>query len=150
MCFRNVTKLKGFCLLRMLIKVGKLIVALAASWAIGASFYVFFSPISGQGVTSGGSRGSGVIVETFITEQSWYEAQGLWGDFVLLVFAAVYLVAVRLAWRSNFIALAILSLITVALSVITGFSIGGIYLPAALALFIGALIFLSSKLLRSR
>ena len=134
----------------MLINIGKLLVALAASWAIGASLYVFFSPISGQGVTSRRFRDSSTVVETFITEQSWYEAQGLWGVSVLVVFAAVYLLAVRLAWRSNFIALAILSLITVALSVITGFSIGGIYLPAALALFIGALIFLSSKLLRSR
>ena len=134
----------------MLINIGKLLVALAASWAIGASLYVFFSPISGQGVISRRLRDSSTVVETFITEQSWYEAQGLWGVFVLVVFAAVYLLAVRLAWRSNFIALAILSLITVALSVITGFSIGGIYLPAALALFIGALIFLSSKLLRSR
>lgn len=134
-----------------LIYGGKLIVAIAASWAIGASLYIFFSPISGHGVTVGGVFGdSRTVVQTYTTEQSWYEAQGLWGVFGLVIFAGLYLLAVRLAWRSNYIALAILSVIAVALSIITGFSIGGIYLPAALGLFIGTLMFLSSKLLRSR
>ena len=47
-------------------------------------------------------------------------------------------------------ALAIVSVTAIALSMVTGFSIGGVYLPAALGLFIGTLMFLSSKLPRSR
>ncbi len=35
-----------------LIYGGKLLVATAAAWAIGASLYIFFSPIYGQGVTT--------------------------------------------------------------------------------------------------
>jgi len=129
----------------MLINVGKITLVLAASWAIGASLYVFFSPVSGQGVSGRLYRDSSTVIETFTTEQSWYEAQGLWGVFVLVVFTAVYLLAVGLAWTSNFVALAVLSLIALALSVIAGFSIGAIYLPAALALSIGALVFLSAN-----
>ena len=134
-----------------LIYGGKAIVAIAASWAIGASLYIFFSPISGQVVTASGIFGdSSTVVETFTKEQSWYEAQGLWGVFVLVIFSGLYLLAARLAWRSNYVALAFVSVIAVALSIITGFSIGGVYLPAALGLFVATLMFLSSKLLGSR
>jgi hypothetical protein len=66
------------------------------------------------------------------------------------MFAGLYLLAARLAWRSQYTGLTILSLIATAMSIIAGFSIGGIYLPAALGLLAGALILLSSKLLRSR
>ena len=134
-----------------LIYVGKFVVALAAAWAIGASIYVFFSPLSGQGVTVRRTFGeSGSVVETFMTEQSWYEAQGLWGIFVLAVFAGIYLFAVRLAWNGHYNALTIVSVITIALSIVTGFSIGGIYFPAAAGLVVGALILLAARLLTSR
>ena len=137
--------------MRKLINGGKFIVAIAASWAIGASLYIFFSPMSAQVVTVrrvfGDSRD---IVETFTRKQSWYEAQGLWGVCVLAIFAGLYLLAVQLAWRSRYTALAILSVIAIALSIVGGFSIGGVYLPAALGLFVGTLLFLSSRLLGSR
>lgn len=134
-----------------LIYVGKFVVALAAAWAVGASIYVFFSPLSGQGVTVRRTFGeSGSVVETFMTEQSWYESQGLWGVFVLVIFAGLYLLAVYLAWRRSYVALAILSVFAIAASIITGFSIGGIYFPAAVGLVIGALILLAARLLTSR
>ncbi len=137
--------------MRKLIYVGKFFVAIAASWAIGASFYILFSPISGQGVTSRRNFGDpGIVVEIFTTEQSWYEAQGLWGVFVLAIFAGLYILAVHLAWRSNYIAVTILSVFAFALSIIAGFSIGMLYFPAAVGLFIGAMIFLSDRLIGSR
>ncbi len=130
---------------------GRLVVATAAAWAMGASLYIFFSPVSGRGVRTTGIVGApNAVVETFTTEQSWYEAQGLWGVVVLVIFAGFYLLAVRLAWRSRYIALAILSVVAIALSIITGFSVGGIYLPAALGLFVGTLMFLASRWLTSR
>ncbi len=137
--------------MRKLIYGGKLVVATAAVWAVGASLYIFFSPISGRGVRTSGIVGvPNAVVETFTTEQSWYEAQGLWGVFVLAIFAGLYLLAVRLAWRSHYIALAVFSVVAVALSIIAGFSIGGIYLPAALGLFMGTMMLLSSRWLSSR
>ncbi len=130
---------------------GRLVVATAAAWAMGASLYIFFSPVSGRGVRTTGIVGApNAVVEIFTTEQSWYEAQGLWGIVVLVIFALFYLLAVRLAWRSHYTALAILSVVAIALSIITGFSIGGAYLPAALGLFIGSVMFLSSRWLTSR
>jgi hypothetical protein len=72
------------------------------------------------------------------------------GRFRVCRFPAVYLLAVRWAWRGKHVALAMISLVAVALSIISGFSIGGLHLPGALALFFGAMVLLSSKLLRAR
>ena len=135
---------------KLLLRGGKLIVAIAATWAVGTSLYVFFLPVSVHGITDLLLRDSSTVVEAFTREQSWYEARGLWGTLWLVLFSGLYLVAVRVAWRGNHTALAIMSVAAVALSVVTGFSIGGAYLPAALGLFIGSLMFLSSRLLRAR
>ena len=135
---------------KLLVRGGKIIVALAATWAVGASLYVFFSPISVHGETSLMLRDSSTVTETFARDQSWYQASGLWGILWLVVFSGLYLLAVRVAWRGNFVALTIATVIAVALSIVTGFSIGGAYLPAALGLFIGTLMFLSSRLLRAQ
>ena len=137
--------------MRKLIYVGKFFVAISALWAIGASLYILLAPISGQGVTLRRNFGEQrSVVETFTTEQSWYEAQGLWGVVVLVIFAGLYLLAVHFAWRSSYIALTVLSVIAIALSIVTGFSIGGLYFPAAVGLFIGAMIFLCYRLIGSR
>jgi hypothetical protein len=135
---------------RLLVRSGKLIVAIAAAWAVGASLYILTSPVSVHGVKETLLRDSSTVMEVFTREQSWYEAQGLWGIFGLVFFSGLYLLAVRVAWKGKHIALAILSVIAIALSIVTGFSIGGAYLPAALGLFIGALMFLSSRLVRAQ
>jgi len=135
---------------KLLVLAGKLIVVIAATWAVGVSLYIFSSPVSVHGVTDLVLRDSRTVVEAFTREQSWHEVQGLSGTLWLAFFSGFYLFAVRVAWRGHHVALAIMSVTAVALSIVTGFSIGGAYLPAALGLFIGALMFLSSKLLRKR
>ncbi len=135
---------------KLLVRGGKLIVAIAATWAVGASLYIFSVPVSVHVVTDVMLRDSSTIMEAFTREQSWYEARGLWGILWLIFFSGLYLLAVRVAWRGDHIALAIISVTVVALSIVTGFSIGGAYLPAALGLIIATLMFLSTKLLRAQ
>ncbi len=131
---------------KYLINFGKLTVAIAAAWGVGASLYIFFSPVTISGVTSTLFRDSSEVVRAFTRQQSWYEAQGLWGVLVLLIFSGFYLLAARLAFRGNNKGLLIMSVVALVLSVVAGFSIGGVYLPAALGLFIGALLLLSSSI----
>ena len=119
--------------------------AIAAVWAVGASLYIFFSPVTVSGVSSTMLRDSSVVVEVFTRQQSWYEAQGLWGVMVLVIFSGFYLLALRVAWRGKYGALAVMGVVAVALSIVTGFSIGAAYIPAALGLFVGALVLLSSR-----
>jgi hypothetical protein len=129
---------------------GKVVVAIAATWALGASLYIFFSPVSVHGVSSVMLRDSATVVEEFSREQSWYEAQGLWGVLWLVIFSGLYLLAVQVAWRDNIKALASVSAVAIALSIITGFSIGGAYLPSALGLLIGTAMFLLSRIRRGQ
>ena len=134
----------------LLVRGGKLIVAIAASWALGASLYIFSRPITVRGVRSVIFRDSSTVFEAFSREQSWYEAQGLWGILWLVVFSGIFLAAVRFAWRGKYKALAIISAVALALSIVSGFSIGGAYLPAALGLFVGTVMLLSTRLMASR
>lgn len=122
----------------------------ATLWALGASLYIALMPVSVQGVRDVLLRDSGKVVEAFIREQPWYEAHAPWGVLWLVFFCGFYLLAAWVAWRGNYLTLAIMSATGLALSIITGFSIGSAYLPAALGLFVGALIFLSSRLLSTR
>jgi hypothetical protein len=134
----------------LLVRGGKLIVTIAAIWAVGVSLYIFSSPVAVHGVTERMLRDSSTVVKTSAQVQSWYEMQGLWGSLWLVLFSGLYLLAVRFAWSGKHVALAILSVTAVALSIVTGFSIGSAYLPAAFSLFIATLMFLSSRLLRAQ
>lgn len=76
--------------------------------------------------------------------------QGLWGKFILIIFAMPYALAVRSAWRSAYHPLAVPSVIGLVFSFLAGFSNGGFYLPAALGLFVGMLLLTLPRLLRPR
>jgi len=123
-----------------LITIGKLLVALATVWAIAASLYIFFAPVTIHSVTATTVSGGLDTVEESTSELSWYKVQGLWGSIVLLLFAGLYGLAARLAWRAAYLPLGILSVLALALTYLAGFSIGLAYLPAAIGLFIGALL----------
>jgi hypothetical protein len=129
----------------MLISIGRFLVVLAACWAIGASLFVLFSPQTVHVMSATAAPGEPQIVEEFTLEKSWYEVQGLWGTIVLVIFAGLYVAAVRFAWRAAYPALPILSVIALALSYLAGLSIGAFYLPAALALFVGMLLLMLSR-----
>ena len=115
---------------------------MAAAWAVGVSLYILFSPVTISGVTATLWRDSSEVVEVFTRQQSWYEAQGLWGVLLIVIFGGFYLLALRVAWKGKYRALAVMGVVAIALSIVTGFSVGGAYLPSALGLLIGALVLL--------
>jgi hypothetical protein len=53
----------------LLVRGGKLIVAIVATWAVGASLYIFSSPVSVHGVTDVMLRDSNTVVTAFTREQ---------------------------------------------------------------------------------
>ena len=125
---------------KYLIHSGKTIVGIAAAWAVGVSLHILLSPVTISGVTATLRRDSSEVVEVFTRQQSWYEAQGLWGVLGLVIFSGFYLLALRVAWKGKYRALAVMGVVAIALSVVTGFSVGGAYLPSAVGLLIGALL----------
>lgn len=133
----------------LLVRGGKLVVVIAAIWAVGVSLYIFHLPVSMHGISGVIFSNSGAVVEAVTKEQSWYETHGLWGLLWLVIFSGIYLVAIRIAWSGNYTGLLIVGVIATTLSVITGFSIGGAYLPAGIGVLTGSLMFLSSRMVIS-
>ena len=125
---------------KYLIHSGKIVVGIAAAWAVGVSLHILFSPVTISGVTATLRRDSSEVVEVFTRQQSWYEAQGLWGVLGLVIFSGFYLLAFRVACKSKYRVLTVMGVVAIALSVVTGFSVGGAYLPSAVGLLIGALL----------
>lgn len=114
-----------------LILSGKLLAGVACAWAVGTSVFVATSRVAEA------------------HDQPWFQAHGPWGMAWLFLFCGLYLLAVRLAWQGKYAAQAGVAIAAVALSVITGFSIGGAYLPAALALGLSTLVLAASRLLEA-
>lgn len=133
-----------------LIFSGKSLVILAAIWAVGVSLYIFFSPVTIHTITATAISGGSESVEASTLTKSWYQVQGLWGVFVLVLFAGFYVVALYPAWRAAYPALAMLSLVGLTLSFLAGFSIGLFYLPSALGLLIGTMLLWLSRQMRLR
>ena len=105
-----------------LIVSGKILAGVAAAWALGASIYI-----------------ATTLIELGPIGIAW-----------LLVFCGLYLLALRFAWRASPGALAGIAIAAVALSVITGFSIGRAYLPGAFALVLSTLLLATSRVLQDQ
>lgn len=130
-----------------LLRCGKFLVATAAVCAIGASLFLFLSPQAVTGVSGTLVRDVGGASVHLARQLSWYEAHGLTATLWLLAFSGFYLLAIPAARVEKVATLATMTVIAFALSFITGFSIGSAYLPAAIALLIGTMLFVSASLL---
>jgi uncharacterized membrane protein len=130
-------------------KIGRYLVGIAAGLAVLASLYIFFSPLQVSSLTATSVSGAPEIVEETTTQATWFQLQGWWGIFILLLFAALFCLAYYLARIQAVTWLGILSIALVMLSYLSGFSIGLYYLPAVLLLIIGTGTMIFSKLTQS-
>jgi len=128
-----------------LIIFGKLLVSIAVGLAALASLYILFSPVDVQILTASAVSGGSEMARETIMRQSWYQAQGPWGVIVLILFSGLYGWGYNLAHKEYYTWLGVLSLGLLSLSYVAGFSIGLLYLPAALVLLAGAGLLIFSR-----
>ena len=121
---------------------------LAAMWAIGAGIYLLLSPTVIQEIVGTTSADGSQTIEELSRQASWYEVQGVWGVIVLLIFALLYSSTALLASRKRLVALAIASSLALMLTVLAGFSIGLLYIPALLMVVVGWLTLGLAKIVR--
>lgn len=118
----------------------RLLFLFAALWALGAGVWLLMSPTAVYSVSRAASAvpegGQTEMMVVSVKDLSWYGAQGAWGLAVLGIFAALYGGASALARRRRWISATIVGLPALALTVLAGFSIGGLYAPAALAVVV--------------
>ena len=122
----------------------------AAIWAIGAGIYLLLSPTTVQEIVATTSADGGQTIEELSRQVSWYEAQGVWGVIVLLIFALLYSSTAFFSLRNRLVALAIASSLALLLTVLAGFSIGLLYIPALLMVVVGWLTLGLAKIVRRK
>ena len=123
---------------------------LAALLAIGASIYFLLYPTTIQEVVATTSANGSQTIEELSRQASWYEVQGVWGVVVLLIFALLYSSTAYLALRNRLVALAIASASALMLTILAGFSIGPLYIPALLTVVVGWLTLGLGKMVRRK
>lgn len=115
-------------------KAGMFLLLAAAIWSVGAGLWIALTPQTIYELEAAGSNnGTQVAVES-ARQVSWFQVQGWWGIFILVVFAGLYCCTVFLFWRSRALAGTITGIISLAATFLAGFSIGPVYLPAAVML----------------
>ena len=120
-------------------QVVRLFFTFAAFWGLGAGIAIFFIPM-GTSVTSTITSNGGSETTT-ATPISFFEMQGWWGVWILIAFAALYYGPLHFYRRDSQGMAVLFAVSAILLTILAGFSIGPFYLPAALALLAGLVLF---------
>lgn len=123
----------------------KTLFALAAASSALAGLWIALTPQTIHHITAvqEGADPSTAIETT--AQVSWYQVQGWWGIAILIIFAALYSLPTYFLWRGRFVAVGVFAVLALLLTFLAGFSIGGIYLPAAIALLLGLVLLVISR-----
>jgi len=129
-------------------RIGRTLLLAAGLWSIAAGIYLLLTPLTVQEITASATAGGAQTTEQITRQVSWYHVHGLWGVFILIVFAALYTAFGLLAHRNHLVAAALASLAVTTLTFLAGLSIGPFYLPATLAVLLGSLAMGIGRLVR--
>ena len=129
-------------------RIGRTLLLAAGLWSIAAGIYLLLTPMTVQEITASATAGGAQTTEQITRQVSWYQVQGLWGAFILIVFAALYASIGLFARRHHLVAAGLASLAAATLTFLAGFSIGPFYLPATLAVLLGWLAMGIGRLVR--
>jgi hypothetical protein len=119
-------------------RINKILAIAVALWAVAAAVYFLgFAQTSYQGISISATQGELPTSTPYSGQQSWVSSAGPIAITAVLTMSG-FLVAGALAVRRGSLSgMATLAAATLAGSYVTGFSIGGLYFPGALALAIG-------------
>lgn len=134
--------------MKTVIWLKRILFILAALWAVLASLYIIFVPMTTQEIVVISANGTQTEERT-IKQISWYKAQGWWGITIVVIFALIYSIVGLLAYYDHLPGLAIASLFALVLTLLAALSIGGAYAPSLLGVILGWL-FLGIERILSR
>jgi cell division protein FtsW (lipid II flippase) len=109
----------------------------AAVWGFLAGLLIFLLPFGSRAsaeVTSAGGE------KISVTPAYFFETQGWWGIFILIIFAWLYYGPFHFYRRGSRGTATVFAVTAVIVSILAGFSIGPFYLIGALALVLGLLL----------
>ena len=127
--------------MKILRTIYKVLAVAVVIWALALNvFYLFFAKVSFESTSATGIPGQPPVTTTTTGQLSWLSqvqpsAIAFMVAFFLLLAAAGFAM-----WRGALGFALLLSLLSLVFTFITGFSIGGLYFPGAVAAFLGTLL----------
>lgn len=114
-------------------KAARWLLTFAGAWAVGIGIWMIAIPlrVSEQIALSESGSSLGQVFNEY--QVSFYSVQGVWGIFILVLFALLYGSSAWLYIRSRHGLASATGSAALILTYLAGFSIGPAYLPAALA-----------------
>jgi len=118
-------------------------------WALGvAVYFLFFAKVSFESVTVSASQGESPVTTRSSGQAPWLSEAGPISVVAMLTFSLLLAVGAAAAWRGTLPLAAPLTLLTLVAAYVTGFTIGGLYFPAAAGLILCTTLLAIEKLSR--
>lgn len=114
-------------------KAARWLLTFAGAWAVGIGIWMIATPLRVSELIAVGESGSSLDPAINEYQVSFYSVQGMWGIFILLVFALLYGVSAWLYIRGRQGNALVTGTAAMVMTYLAGFSVGPAYLPAALA-----------------
>ena len=102
-------------------------------WAVGIGIWMIATPLHVSEITAVSESSSSLAPVIHEYQVSFYSVQGIWGIFILLVFALLYGVSAWFYVRGRQGTALVTGIAAMVLTYLAGFSVGPAYLPSALA-----------------
>jgi ABC-type cobalt transport system substrate-binding protein len=116
-------------------KINRILAIAIIVWAIAVPVYLFgFARVSYTSTTSSTVQGEAPVTETTSGSQPWFSAAEPVSVLILLAFSGLLTGGGIAVWKDALAEMTILAMLALVGSYMTGFSIGGLYLPGAIAL----------------
>ncbi len=119
----------------MIAKLPRYLLLLAALLAIAASILILTSSSEMRTTIFSDAGGYEEISRVF-----WWKSQGAWGVIVVLIFTALFYAPYHFYRRDRLRMVYLFALADIALTYLSGFSIGATFIPAALALLLAIIL----------
>jgi hypothetical protein len=115
--------------------INKILAIAIIFWGIAIPIYlIFFAQVSYESTTSSATQGEPAITETVSGTLPWISAAEPVSIIILMMFSALLIGGGIAVWKNALAEMIILAMLALIGSFMTGFSIGGLYLPGAIAL----------------
>ena len=127
--------------MRALRTVNKILAIAIIVWGVAVPVYlIFFAQVSYASTTASATQAEAAAGTTVSGSQPWISAAEPVSIIILLAFSALLIGGGIAVWKSALAEMIILAMLALVGSYMTGFSIGGLYLPGAIALALATLL----------
>lgn len=138
--------------MRALRIINQILAVTTIIWGVAVPAYLFFfAQVSYESTTSSAAQGEPAVTETVSGTLPWISVTEPVSIIILMGLSALLIGGGIAVWKNALAEMIVLAMLAIIGSYMTGFSIGGLYLPGAIALVLATLLsLLSTRLKRNK